>query len=157
MQYGNITTLDTLLATIAVIASWLMVIYTVLTFGAIWRRDGLQLAVIRLLSFRVLIPLLVVIGLNLLSEALVFVAPQQVAVVVSVMAPGGIRPEPMRAGLHWIFPILEHEVYYPIYWQTYTMSGRPTEGAQLGGDSIRARTSDGQEVQIGRASCRERV
>jgi regulator of protease activity HflC (stomatin/prohibitin superfamily) len=71
-----------------------------------------------------------------------------VAVIVSVVSPGGIRPEPMRAGLHWIFPFLEREVFYPISWQTYTMSGKPTEGALLGDDSIRARTSDGQEVRL---------
>jgi regulator of protease activity HflC (stomatin/prohibitin superfamily) len=95
-----------------------------------------------------LVPLLLVIGLHLLSAALVFVLPQQTAVIVSVVSAGGVRPEPMRAGLHWIFPFLESEVYYPIYWQTYTMSGKPTEGAQLGDDSIRARTSDGQEVRL---------
>ena len=148
MQYGNITTLDSMLAVIAIVASWLMAIYTVLMLGLAWRRGGLHLAVIRLFSFQVLVPLLLVVGINMLSEALVFVLPQQVAVTVSVLSPGGVRPEPMRAGLHWIVPFLEREVYYPIYWQTYTMSGRPNEGAQLGDDSIRARTSDGQEVRI---------
>ena len=148
MQDGNIITLDTLLAAIAMIASWLLIIYVVVTFAATVRHHGLQPAIMRLFSFRVLVPLLLVIGLHLLSAALVFVLPQQTAVIVSVVSAGGVGPEPMRAGLHWIFPFLESEVYYPIYWQTYTMSGKPTEGAQLGDDSIRARTSDGQEVRL---------
>jgi regulator of protease activity HflC (stomatin/prohibitin superfamily) len=148
MQDGNIITLDTLLAAIATIASVLVAIYIVLTFVATLRRHGLHLAVIRLFSFRVLGPVLLVIGLYLLSAALVFVHPQHVAVIVSVVSPGGVRAEALRAGLHLIIPILEREVIYPIYWQTYTMSGKPTEGAQLGDDSIRARTSDGQEVRL---------
>jgi regulator of protease activity HflC (stomatin/prohibitin superfamily) len=54
----------------------------------------------------------------------------------------------MRAGLHLIIPLLEHEVRYPIYWQTYTMSSKVDEGEKLGDDSIRARTRDGQEVHL---------
>ena len=141
-------TLDRLLQIVAMIASWLMAIYALITFWVSFRRDGLRFAVLRLFSFRVLLPLLLVIALNLLSLALVFVLPQQVAVVVSLISPGGVRPQPMRAGLHLIFPVLEFAVRYPVAWQTYTMSGRPTEDAKLSDDSIRARSSDGQEVRI---------
>ena len=148
MPDSNLLTLDTLLAAIAMMAALLVAIYTVLTFVASWRRHGLRPALIRLLSFRVLGPWLLVVGLYLLSAALVFVLPQHVAVIVSLVSPRGVRPEPLRGGLHLIVPVLEREVLYPISWQTYTMSGHPTEGAQLGDDSIRARTSDGQEVRL---------
>jgi len=141
-------TLDRLLQIVAMIASWLMAIYALITFWLSFRRDGLRFAVLRLFSFRVLLPLLLVIALNLLSLALVFVLPQQVAVIVSLISPGGVRPQPMRAGLHLIFPILEFEVRYPIAWQTYTMGARSAEDAKFSDDSIRARSSDGQEVRI---------
>src|SRR5256712_10956860 len=141
-------TLDRLLQIIAMIASWLMAIYALITFWVSFRRDGLRFAVLRLVSFRVLLPLLLVIALNLLSLALVFVLPQQVAVVVSLISPGGVRPQPMRAGLHLIFPVLEFAVRYPIAWQTYTMGARSAEDTKFIDDSIRARSSDGQEVRI---------
>src|SRR5438128_11114327 len=93
-------TLDRLLQIIAMIASWLMAIYALITFWVSFRRDGLRFAVLRLFSFRVLLPLLLVIALNLLSLALGFVLPQQVAVVVSLISPALISPQPIRAGLH---------------------------------------------------------
>ncbi|MEZ4678301.1 MAG: prohibitin family protein [Caldilineaceae bacterium] len=111
-------------------------------------RHGPVLAILQLLSGRVLLPLLVAITLSFISAAVVFVPPTHVAVVVSLISPGGVRPEPVRAGLHLIVPILEKEVLYPIYWQTYTMSNKMGEGAKAGDDSIRARTSDGQEVRL---------
>ena len=141
-------TLDRLLQTIAMIASWLMAIYTLVMFWVSLQRAGLYFAVLRLFSFQILLPLLGVVGLYLLSLALVYVLPQQVAVILSVISPGGVRPQPLRSGLHVIFPVLEHAVRYPISWQTYTMAGRSAEGANLGDDSIRARSSDGQEVRI---------
>jgi len=95
-----------------------------------------------------MLPLLGAAALALLSAAIVFVQPDEVAVVVSILVPGGIRPQPLRAGLHLIVPILENDVKYSTAWQTYTMASRPNEGAHLGDDSIRARTSDGQEVRI---------
>jgi regulator of protease activity HflC (stomatin/prohibitin superfamily) len=112
------------------------------------------IALIRLLSARIIGPLLIPIAFTLFAMSLVFIPPQQVGVVISLLSPGGIRPQPLRAGLHWIVPILEWHESYPIYWQTYTMSG-VTATASEGGvnsegpqDSIRARTSDGQEVHL---------
>jgi len=54
----------------------------------------------------------------------------------------------MRAGLHLIIPIVEREYLYPIYWQTYTMSNLTDEAMADFADDIRARTSDGQEVEL---------
>jgi regulator of protease activity HflC (stomatin/prohibitin superfamily) len=45
-----------------------------------------------------------------------------------------------------IMPFIERVNKYPIYWQTYSMVATYDEGDHMGMDSIRARTSDGQEV-----------
>ena len=123
-------------------------IYSITVFVRSLRREGLPIALLRVLSGRVLFPLLVPLGLSLLAQSLLFIPPTQVAVLISYLTPGGIRSQPLRAGLHFIVPILEQEIIYPIAWQTYTMSGKPNEGAKTGDDSIRARTSDGQEIRI---------
>ncbi len=86
--------------------------------------------------------------LSLFSSSLVFVAPQNVGVVVSLMADDGTRERPSRSGLRWLVPLAEEMIIYPIYWQTYTMSLRPLEGNRTGDDAVIARTSDGQEVII---------
>jgi len=139
---------DQLLDLASKVAWVLFAVYAVVFFARTIWLYGIVTGIIRLFSFRVLVPLLLVIGINLLSLALVFVQPQQVGVVVSIISPGGIRPQPLRAGLHLIIPFLETEVLYPISWQTYTMSIKPMEGSIQGDDSIRARTSDGQEVRL---------
>jgi hypothetical protein len=59
--------------------------------------------------------------------------------VVSLVQQGGLRPEPLEPGLHWIIPFAETVVPYSIANSTYTMSALPTEGQQLGDDSIEAR------------------
>lgn len=129
-------------------------LYAIIVFIGNVRNHGVVLALIRLISVRVIGPLLIPIGFTLFTMALVFVPPQEVGVVISLISPGGLRPQPLRAGLHWIVPILEWKETYPIYWQTYTMSGVAAQanGAISTGegpqDSIRARTSDGQEVYL---------
>ena len=140
--------LDQLLNIIAVSAWVVFTIYGVSDFVQSLLNEGFQIAILRVLSARVLLPLLAPIALSLLASALLFIQPNQVAVIISFITPGGVRPQPLRAGLHFIVPILEQAVIYPIGWQTYTMSGKPNEGAQMGDDSIRARTSDGQEIRI---------
>ena len=140
--------IDYLLSIATKIAWWVFVIYAIFIFFSSLRQRGFRRAVIAMFSYRVMVPLLLVLSISLLSAAIVFVYPQQGAVVVSLFSPGGIRPQPLRAGLHVIFPYLEREVRYPIFWQTYTMSHLPKEGAEVGNDSIRARTSDGQEVRL---------
>ncbi len=140
--------IDRLIDIVAWIAWLVFTIYALDIFlRTVWR-DGFVAALIEIFSFRVLVPLVLVTIVSLLSLALVFIQPQEVGVVISVTTPGGIRPQPMRPGLHWIIPFLERSVRYPTYWQTYTMSNSPDEGAMLGDDSIRARTSDGQEVRM---------
>lgn len=140
--------LDQLLNVIASIAWVVFAIYGGSVFIRSLLREGIQIAILRVLSARVLFPLLVPVALSLLAAALIFLAPSQVAVIISLITPGGVRPQPLRSGLHLILPILEQEVIYPVSWQTYTMAGKPNEGAKTGDDSIRARTSDGQEIRL---------
>ena len=140
--------LDQLLSIIATSAWLIFTLYSVSIFVKSLVREGIQIALLRVLSARVILPLLVPIALSLLAAALIFIQPTQVAVIISLITPGGARPQPLRAGLHLIIPILEQAVIYPVTWQTYTMSGKPNEGSTTGDDSIRARTSDGQEIRL---------
>ena len=140
--------LDQLLNTLSLIAWIFTAIFTIVVFVRSFFDDGLTIALLRLFSLRVMVPVLLAVLISLLSAAVVFVQPTDVGVVISLVSPGGIRPQPLRSGLHVIIPVLENEVSYPISWQTYTMSGKPTEGQKTGDDSIRARTSDGQEVRL---------
>ena len=140
--------LDQLLDFIAISAWLIFTIYSISVFVQNFLNGGLQIALLRLLSARVVFPLLVPIALTLLAGAVVFVQPNEVAVIISLITPGGVRPQPLRAGLHLILPALEQEKIYPVSWQTYTMSSKPSEGAKGGDDSIRARTSDGQEIRL---------
>lgn len=140
--------LDQLLSLFVRVAWVLFIVYTVLIFTQSLIKEGVIIALFRLVSKQVFFSLLIPIALTLLSAAIVFVNPTQVAVVLSLITPGGVRPQPLRAGLHLIIPVLEYEKMYPLSWQTYTMSGKPNEGAKGGDDSIRARTSDGQEIRL---------
>ena len=93
----------------------------------------------------------VVVGaivLTVLGAGLVFINPQERGVVISALADGGYREQPMAPGLHWIVPFAEQVQRYSISRQTYTMSVANQEGQVVGDDSIRARTKDGQEVFI---------
>jgi len=128
------------------------IIWSLLALGVglyFWRtrrRHGLSVALKRLFSYRLFVPLTVVLSLTILRAALVFVYPQETGVVVSIFSPGGVREKPLGGGLHWIVPLAERVVIYPIYHQTLTMSNHPDENQVLRDDSIRARTADEQVV-----------
>ena len=85
--------------------------------------------------------------LSTLGAGLVYVESSERGVVRTIRA-GGVRPDPLGPGLHWIIPVVEQVVTYSISNQTYTMSAVSGEGQVQGDDSIRARTKDGQEVII---------
>ncbi len=130
------------------------VIWLLLAIG-IWfyfrrtrRRHGLSVALKRLFSYRLFAPLTVVLAVTIVRAALVFIYPQQIGVVVSILSPGGIRSQPLRGGLHWIVPLAERVVIYPIYHQTLTMSGDPAENQLPQDDTVRARTADEQVVTM---------
>jgi regulator of protease activity HflC (stomatin/prohibitin superfamily) len=83
-----------------------------------------------------------------IGAGLVFVEPDAIGLVVTVFGGGGIRPEPLPAGLHWIIPFAERVERYSVRNQTYTMSVASSEGQIQGDDSIQVRTKDGQQVDI---------
>lgn len=140
--------LDRTLEIIALVTWLFLAIFILLHFWRVIRRRGVSAALNQLITRRIVMVLSVAIALTLLSNALVFIEPQEVGVVVSLVSPQGYRDRPLRSGLRWIVPFLEQVNRYPIYFQTYTMSGKPTEGQNLGNDEIVARTSDGQEVAL---------
>ncbi len=87
------------------------------------------------------------LAVTVLAEGLVFIQPEERGVVISTRV-GGLRPDALQPGLHWIIPFAENVIEYPISKQTYTMSIAPTEGQVLGDDSVEARTADGQVVFV---------
>lgn len=140
--------IDLALRLIGIGAAILFVLYLIVFFARTFWHEGILVALVRLFSFQVIIPFLLTVALNLLVFSVVFIPPQQVGVVVSFPSPDGVRPQPLRGGFHMIIPFLERVRKYPIYWQNYTMSNKYNEGDVPGVDSIRARTSDGQEIRL---------
>jgi regulator of protease activity HflC (stomatin/prohibitin superfamily) len=102
------------------------------------RRSGLTIVVAFLIS----------LFFSLVSMGMVFIEPQERAVVISAVSPAGYREQALQPGLQWIIPGLENVKRYPISKQSYTMSVAPSEGEYLGDDSITARTSDGQQIYV---------
>ena len=86
--------------------------------------------------------------LTTVSAGLVFIQPDERGVVISAVAPKGYRDQTLQPGLRWVIPFAENVRLYSISRQTYTMSVAPSEGQVQGDDSIRARTKDGQEVNV---------
>jgi regulator of protease activity HflC (stomatin/prohibitin superfamily) len=140
--------IDDLLNLLAVVAWGYFVLFVLLITIRAYQAGGFRHAVKNFLSARVVLAFLIAVIFSLLSASLVFIEPQEVGVVISVISPNGYREEPMRSGLHIIVPLAEKVVRYPIYWQTYTMSMEALEGSKVGNDAIAARTSDGQAVYI---------
>lgn len=86
--------------------------------------------------------------LSTAAAGTVFVEAQERGVVITAVGAGGIRPDPLEPGLHWIIPGAEQVRIYDVSRQTYTMSATNGEGQVNGDDSIQARTRDGQQVSF---------
>lgn len=138
--------LDRFLSYLTLIAWIILGLYVILYFLRNVQQYGFREALRKLVSPRLLLMLLLLIAISMVSISLVFIEPQEVGVVVSLVEPDGYREQPLRSGLHWIVPLMERVMRYPISWQTYTMSSELIEGAKSGNDTISSRTSDGQEV-----------
>lgn len=125
--------------------SWVVLVVVVgLAVLRAWRGKGTRGAVGTAGGALVLAILLTVVG-----AGVVFIRPEERGVVISAaVQEGGVRPQPLEPGLHWVIPFYETVVVYPISRQTYTMSIAPEEGQVRGDDSVAARTRDGQEVLI---------
>jgi len=98
-------------------------------------RGGILLAIIGLVAG---------ILLSVVSQGIIVVAPQEIAVVFQTVS--GELGTPRGPGTHVVIPILQDATIYPIERDEYTMSGIPQEGQMERDDSVRGRTSDGQEV-----------
>jgi regulator of protease activity HflC (stomatin/prohibitin superfamily) len=103
-------------------------------------------------SGRIIVILGVVAALVwVLSLSVVTIEPLERGVVTSYLTflnPKGYRETALSPGINWVLPFFEKVNTYTIARQTYTMSAVATEGAVVGDDSIKARTSDGQEIVI---------
>jgi len=106
------------------------------------------------LGLWIAILLVTALALSTINSGLIFIRPQERGVVLSALAAKGYREQALEPGLHWIVPFAEQLVLYPISRQTYTMTtSSDANSAQMSinrmpadGDSIQARTRDGQEV-----------
>jgi regulator of protease activity HflC (stomatin/prohibitin superfamily) len=83
-----------------------------------------------------------------LGAGLVFIDQFESGVVVSPLSPGGVRPEPLQSGIHFVIPFVEWVERFSTAKQEYTMSGKINEGAVVGNDAVEARTTDGQQVYL---------
>ena len=106
------------------------------------RRQPVKGLVTTTIVFSIAAILLTVVG-----AGLVYVQPDERGVVMTIRS-GGVRPQALEPGLHWVVPFVEWVQPYSISRQSYTMSVAPNEGEKQGDDSIRARTKDGQEVMV---------
>src|ERR1051325_5141984 len=91
--------------------------------------------------------IVVAILMTTAGAGLVFIEPDQRGVVITI-GKGGILPEALEPGIHWIIPFVQRVELYSIARATYTMATSTGEGKVQGDDSIEARTKDGQQVYI---------
>lgn len=131
------------------IVSFLAVVAWVAVFGV------LALVVVRATRNRpmpngwllILATAAVALALNVLAAGLVFIQPSERGIVITV-GQGGIRPEALQPGLHWVVPFAENVIPYSISRQTYTMSVVPEESQVFRDDAVESRTADGQVVLV---------
>jgi regulator of protease activity HflC (stomatin/prohibitin superfamily) len=92
--------------------------------------------------------LVLAIVLTLVGAGLVFIEPTEAGVVITILGSGGLRPEPLTPGLHWIVPFVERVELYTTTTQTFTMARTASEGETQGEVTVEARTSDGQRIFV---------
>ncbi len=100
-------------------------------------RSGVMLAI-----FGVIVGIL----FSIISQGVIIVQPQEVAVVFDTIS--GDLLEPRGPGLNIVIPVIQEATIYSIERIEYTMSGTSTEGRRTGDDAVISRTADGQEVRI---------
>jgi len=123
--------------------AWLIAIALVV----LWVTRASRGQAVKGFSTGVIVMLLVAVALSTVGAGLVFIEPDEMAVVITA-GQGGIRPAPLTAGIHWVIPFVERVERYSILRQTYTMATAGSEGQVAGDDSIQVRTKDGQQVYI---------
>jgi regulator of protease activity HflC (stomatin/prohibitin superfamily) len=124
--------------------SWLILLALLVVIGVrASRRQN-----VKGLTTLTIVVLVATLLMTVVGAGLVFIEPPEVGVVVTVLGEGGMRPEPLDAGLHWIVPFIERVVIYPVSRQTYTMARTASEGETQGFITVEARTSDGQRIFV---------
>ncbi len=101
--------------------------------------------------FSILVVLILLVGglaMLTLGAGLVFIDQFEAGVVISPLSPGGVRPDPIGPGIHFVTPFVEYVDRFSTAKQEYTMSGSTNEGAVQGNDAVTGLTSDGQQVSI---------
>ncbi len=76
----------------------------------------------------------------------IVIRPGNVAVIENKFT--GMEERVLRAGFHFLIPVIQRAEIYSTQIQTYTMSSVSGEGQLRGDDSMQVLTSDGQPVQI---------
>ena len=132
-----------LLTTAGWAAIGLLVLYVFFVVSSRAQGRGMRISIVL-----VVVLLALGIGLNAVGAGLVFIDQFEAGVVISPLTPGGVRPAPLSAGIHWVIPFIESVDRWSIAKQDYTMSGTTGEGALQGNDAVEARSSDGQQVFI---------
>jgi len=82
----------------------------------------------------------------IVGEGLLLVGPTERVVVFNSLT--GELEEARGPGIHVVIPGVQQGIRYDVSQQSYTMSGSINEGNIRGDDAIRARSVDGQEVQV---------
>ena len=83
---------------------------------------------------------------GVISQGLLVVQPTELAVVFNTLS--GQLETPRGPGTNLILPGVQQPVMYDVSQKQYTMVGTVEDGARTGDDSVRARTTDGQEVRL---------
>lgn len=100
-------------------------------------RNGVLLAVVGLI---------VGVAFNIISQGILIVQPQEVAVVFNTLT--GTLEQPRNRGTHVVVPIIQQTTIYSITQREYTMSATSDEGSRSGNDQVDATTVDGQTVGL---------
>ncbi len=100
-------------------------------------RTGVTLAIVGLI---------VGILFGVISQGIIIVQPQEVAVVFDTVS--GQLLEPRGPGISIVVPVIQQATIYSVAQREYTMSGSTAAGAAQGDDAVVGRTADGQEVRI---------
>ena len=135
------------ISTMLTFAGWaLLIALGLYVFYVISMRSQRHNAKISVLAVAVL--LIGSLVLLTLGAGLVFIDQFESGVVISPLSAGGVRPEPLLPGIHFVIPFIESVDRFSTAKQEYTMSGSINEGAIVGNDAVEARTTDGQQVYI---------
>jgi regulator of protease activity HflC (stomatin/prohibitin superfamily) len=89
--------------------------------------------------------ILLIVFATLLQCVVIVPAGTRVVVFNSIT---GLRPSPLKEGLHLLLPVIETPILYDVRTQTYTMSSQRSEGSLQGDDALKVLSADGQQIAL---------